>query len=141
MLCARIWRNGGIKRKPEEEENEKRKKKKQEEGVEALKEELKQPINSHQNSDDDDSFFTGFVDTHLLDIDIESIYNCCLDKSSEKDWRTLHIHLICLWEMCSVLSAFVNSFDNNSLFMGFLISWSVCYFITLFSKTKRYVLF
>ncbi|KAG2322746.1 hypothetical protein Bca52824_015959 [Brassica carinata] len=50
--------NGDIKkRKPEEEENETRKKKKEEEGVEALKEELKQPINSHQNSDDDDSFF------------------------------------------------------------------------------------
>ncbi|KAL0802108.1 hypothetical protein Bca101_057284 [Brassica carinata] len=83
-LCTNLTPMG-IKRKPEEEENETRKKKKQEEGVEALKEELKQPINSHQNSDDDDSFFTGFVDTHLLDIDIESIYNCCLDKSLEKD--------------------------------------------------------
>ncbi|KAG2241827.1 hypothetical protein Bca52824_096331 [Brassica carinata] len=83
-LCTNLTPMG-IKRKPEEEENETRKKKKEEEGVEALKEELKQPINSHQNSDDDDSFFTGFVDTHLLDIDIESIYNCCLDKSLEKD--------------------------------------------------------
>lgn len=76
----------GIKREAVEEEDEKRKRKKKEGGVEASKEELEQPINSHQNSDEDDSFYTGFIDTHLLDIDIEScIDRCRLKKSSDKD--------------------------------------------------------
>uniref|UniRef100_A0A0D3BXI4 NAC domain-containing protein n=1 Tax=Brassica oleracea var. oleracea TaxID=109376 RepID=A0A0D3BXI4_BRAOL len=76
----------GIKREVEEEEDEKRKRKKKEGGVEAPKEELEQLINSHQNSDNDDSFFTGFVDTHLLHIDIESsVSNCCLKKSSDEN--------------------------------------------------------
>ncbi|KAG5399805.1 hypothetical protein IGI04_014412, partial [Brassica rapa subsp. trilocularis] len=76
----------GIKREVEEEEDEKRKRKKKEGGVEAPKEELEQLINSHQNSSDNDSFFTGFVDTHLLHIDIESsISNCCLKKSPDEN--------------------------------------------------------
>ncbi|KAH0884766.1 hypothetical protein HID58_060862 [Brassica napus] len=76
----------GIKREVEEEEDEKRKRKKKEGGVEAPKEELEQLINSHQNSDNDDSFFIGFVDTHLLHIDIESsVSNCCLKKSSDEN--------------------------------------------------------
>ena len=76
----------GIKREVEEEEVEKRKRKKKEGGVEAPKEELEQLINSHQNSSDNDSFFTGFVDTHLLHIDIESsISNCCLKKSPDEN--------------------------------------------------------
>ncbi|KAF3581500.1 hypothetical protein DY000_02032484 [Brassica cretica] len=75
----------GIKREVEEEEDEKRKRKKKG-GVEAPKEELEQLINSHQNSDNDDSFFTGFVDSHLLYIDIESsVGNCCLKKSSDEN--------------------------------------------------------
>uniref|UniRef100_M4DDW8 Uncharacterized protein n=1 Tax=Brassica campestris TaxID=3711 RepID=M4DDW8_BRACM len=78
----------GIKREVQEEEDEKRKRKrkKNEGGDEAPKEELEQLINSHQNSSDNDSFFTGFVDTHLLHIDIESsISNCCLKKSPDEN--------------------------------------------------------
>ena len=123
----------GIKREVQEEEDEKRKRKrkKNEGGDEAPKEELEQLINSHQNSNDNDSFFTGFVDTHLLHIDIESsISNCCLKKSPDENWRTLHTHLICLWRSAQFfLSVFVNSLssflDSNGLFMAFVISWSV----------------
>ncbi|KAJ0245829.1 NAC064 [Hirschfeldia incana] len=49
----------GTKREAEEEEDEKRKRKKKEEGEEGVEapKELEQLINSHQNSDDDDSFY------------------------------------------------------------------------------------
>ncbi|CAH8352937.1 unnamed protein product [Eruca vesicaria subsp. sativa] len=80
----------GVKRKAKEEEDEKRKGREVEEerrrSVEASKEKLEKPINSHQNSNDVDCFFTGFIDSHLLDIDIESSINSfCLKKSSDKD--------------------------------------------------------